>query len=203
MASTPSMWFERGAKGRCCGQGSWTAAHLVMPIFIGGRHGIFKAPIVQGSAPLLVSRPAPVELASCKALLRKAQQTGTLEDVLSGLKSSTAPFDDKSEESWDPIPSGTMSDASKRQLSPAPNLATKIGKTGLSPAGWSPVTSDQWKQLECAGHGILPPDVPSVLKWSSTVIAFGKMKSENLSYMELLISKMSRAQGMSSGIASM
>lgn len=132
---------------------------------------------------------SPIEFASLRALLIKANHDGILDDLLSGLKSSMASGEVDSESSWDAIPGGTMSDASKRQLSPMGQSSAKSGKIGDSPQEVQIVTQDQWKQLESLCHGKLPAQVPSVRQWSKTIISFGKMKSFGLSYLELVTNK--------------
>ena len=79
-----------------------------------------------------LSTLSSTELSSLKFLLLKAQQSGVLEELLTGVKAPTIIGDGDSEASWDPLTQGAMTDASWRQLSPPPDAAAKSGKTGAS-----------------------------------------------------------------------
>ena len=85
--------------------------------------------------------------------------------------------DGDSECSWDPVSQGAMSDAAKRQRSPKPGLAVSLT-----------ASSAQWQRMEMTAHGKLPSQVPSCRQWAQTIITFGKMKSKQLSYLELVSS---------------
>ena len=120
---------------------------------------------------------SPIEFASLRALLIKANHEGILDDLLSGLKSSMASGEVDSESSWDAIPGGTMSDASKRQLSPMGQSSAKSGKIGDSPQEVQIVTQDQWKQLEslswevaCSGSFRAPVVEDHHFLWQDEVV---------------------------------
>ncbi|CAL1157612.1 unnamed protein product, partial [Cladocopium goreaui] len=138
-----------------------------------------------------LSTLSSTELSSLKFLLLKAQQSGVLEELLTGVKAPTIIGDGDSEASWDPLTQGAMTDASKRQLSPPPDAAAKSGKTGASSMESLSVTVTvaQWHQMDASAHGQLPSQVPSCRQWAQTIITFGKMKSQELSYLELVSSK--------------
>jgi hypothetical protein len=136
-----------------------------------------------------LSTLSSTELSSLKLLLFKAQQSGVLEELLSGVKAPTMIGDGDSDASWDPLTQGAMTDASKRQLSPPPVAAAKSGKTGASVMESLSVTVAQWHQMDASAHGKLPSQVPSCRQWAQTIITFGKLKSQELSYLELVISK--------------
>ena len=136
-----------------------------------------------------LSTLSSAELSSLKFLLLKAQQSGVLEELLSGVKAPTMMGDGDSDASWDPLTQGAMTDASKRQLSPPTSVAAKSGKTGASLMESLSVTAAQWQQMDASAHGKLPSEVPSCRQWAQTIITFGKLKSQELSYLELVISK--------------
>ena len=138
-----------------------------------------------------LSTLSSTELSSLKFLLLKAQQCGVLEELLTGVKAPTIIGDGDSDASWDPLTQGAMTDASKRQLSPPPDAAAKSGKTGASSMESLSVTvtAAQWHQMDASAHGQLPSQVPSCRQWAQTIITFGKMKSHELSYLELVTSK--------------
>ena len=81
-----------------------------------------------------------------------------------------------------------MTDGSKRQLSPDPETRVKTGKIQVSVGMDCRLTPEVWKKLEQAGKDHVPADVGSTLLWSQTLITFGKLKPQELSYLELALS---------------
>ena len=78
------------------------------------------------------------------------------------------------------------SDGSKRRLSPEPVIPAKSGKSLVRDRSM-PLIPAHWEQLEKIGQAHLPDQIATVL--SQTVITFGKLKSSELSYLELILSK--------------
>ena len=123
------------------------------------------------------------EMANLKALLRKAQHGGYLKDLLADVPSDVAQAH-LSEHSWEEVTGGTMSDGSKRQLSPEPVLPAKSGMS-LAQSCSMPLIQAHLEQLGKIGQD----QIATVLQWSQMVITFGKLKSSELSYLELILSK--------------
>lgn len=103
-----------------------------------------------------LSTLSSTEMASLKALLRKAQHGGYLKDLLADVSSDEFQAH-LSEHSWEEVTGGTMSDGSKRQLSPEPVIPAKSGKSLVRDRSM-PLIPAHWEQLEKIGQAHLPED---------------------------------------------
>ena len=130
-----------------------------------------------------------MELATLKALLRKARASGLTAESLDVVTSNKPSPHNVSTASWDFASGGAMTDGSKRHLSPDPAARAKTGKTRVNALMVSSLSPENWKQLEEIGKNQLHSDLGSVLQWSQAMITFGKLKAQEMSYLELAISR--------------
>eukprot|EP00438_Fugacium_kawagutii_P026564 Skav206298 [mRNA] locus=scaffold3268:130382:130882:+ [translate_table: standard] len=97
-------------------------------------------------------------------VLKKARASGVLDLALKAVAA-------------DQEPSKDAANGSKPHLSPRHAL-----------------TDHQWVALEEFGRQLLPQGVGTMLKWSSTLITFGKLKDQKMSYLDLALDKSDEMQ---------
>ena len=111
-----------------------------------------------------------------RALLSKAQQHGVLEQWTSG---------DSEFELVEPQMLGAMTDASKRRTVDPDVTASGVRRTlpvAKPKAEPRPPPADVEERL----RGSLPPGVPSLEFWGTTLLEFGKYADHQWSYLELV-----------------
>ena len=121
---------------------------------------------------------------SLRLLLSKAQRNGVLEQWTLG---------DSEFELVDPPVTGAMTDASKRRTadpgrsSEQSLAAVPVAKAKAEPRPPTPVPEDRFR-------GTLPPGVPSLSDWGTTLLEFGKYADMNWSYLELVTNEEPRVK---------
>ena len=139
------------------------------------------------TADMSQSALTPSEMIALKELLTKARGSDLMKDLFAD-EIRNGMLGNPAESSWEEVTNGAMSDASKRHLSPEPGVPAKSGKSAVSLRSL-PLIPAHWEQLEKIGEPHLPHQISSVLQWSQTIITFGKFKSVEMSYMDLVLSK--------------
>lgn len=126
--------------------------------------------------------------------LKQARDSGLLDTALKHVLESS-PEVSEEEQPWDVVSGGAMHDGSKRRKSP-PRRETPSRAAGSTPAPVMPanppppmtLSAVQWSELEAYGRGMLPPGIDSMQAWSNTLLCFGKLAAEELSYLDLVLS---------------
>lgn len=115
-----------------------------------------------------------VELNALNSLLRRAQETGHLDQLLGAMVARDARAVDELSDSWIVAGSGAMTDASKRLMEEPPQPPTKnrAKESESNSSAMVALTAAEWMRLEDASEGKLPVGVKSFRQWSGTLITF-------------------------------